>query len=83
MVKFTTASRVYKHVPQWYTSNRNLSLLVAQLLTCVHGGHETLSLCRRKMLENHGNRTYLRAQEGNEVSLLNFRQHRLRPRVGT
>ena len=54
MVKFTTASRVYKHVPQWYTSNRNLSLLVAQLLTCVHGGHETLSLCRRKMLENQG-----------------------------
>ena len=65
------------------TPNINLSLLVAQLLTCVHGGHETLSLCRRKMLENHGNRTYLRAQEGNEVSLLNFRQHRLRSRVGT
>ena len=31
------------------------------------------------MLENQGNRMCLRAQEGDEVSLFNFRQHRLRP----
>ena len=54
MLEFTTASRVYKHLHSGTTPNRNLSFLVAQLLACVPGGHETLSLYRRKMLENQG-----------------------------